>query len=223
MLPAALAAALQSFTVQLTKEIAPGVAMPTMSLGTCCGSDPSIGIRPWLAAGGVGIDTANDYNDQPAIAAALTSTGTKREAVFLTTKVPAGVGVMSSTARLDCSLDPHRSFSVLQDNLIQLKVDHVDLVLLHGPCELQGTAAAVDPAKANAAQWVGLQMALAQGLTRSIGGAARQAHVSASVPAQPSAVPTHARQECPTTTYRTWRRCSRRPRRPSRRRSISAR
>jgi diketogulonate reductase-like aldo/keto reductase len=151
------------------KEIAPGVVMPTMSLGTCCGSDPSVGVAPWLAAGGVGIDTANDYRDQPAIAAALNATGTARNKIFLTTKVPAGTGVISSTARLDCSLDPHRSLSVLQDNLEQLQMSHVDLVLLHGPCELQGATAVVDPAKANAAQWQGLQMALAQGLTRSIG------------------------------------------------------
>ena len=143
--------------------------MPTMSLGTCCGSDPSIGVAPWLAAGGVGIDTANDYRDQPAIAAALKATNVTRDKIFLTTKVPAGVGVMSSTAKLDCSLDPHRSLNVLQDNLKQLEMSHVDLVLLHGPCELQGATAAIDPAKANAAQWQGLQMALAQGLTRSIG------------------------------------------------------
>ena len=48
-------------------------------------------------------------------------------------------------------------------------MSYVDLVLLHGPCELQGAAASVDPAKANAAQWQGLQTALQQGLTRSIG------------------------------------------------------
>ena len=165
-----LTLALASYAaVPKTKEIAPGVIMPTMSLGTCCGSDPSVDVAPWLSAGGVGIDTANDYQDQPAIAAALKASGTARNKIFLTTKVPAGVGVMSSTANLDCSLDPHRSLDVLRDNLKQLQMSHVDLVLLHGPCELQGATATVDPAKANAAQWQGMQWALAQGLTRSIG------------------------------------------------------
>lgn len=25
--------------------------MPTINLGTCCGSDPGVGLAPWLAAG----------------------------------------------------------------------------------------------------------------------------------------------------------------------------
>jgi hypothetical protein len=41
-------------------EIAPGVMMPSVSLGTCCGSDPKVGIPTWFKAGGVGIDTAED-------------------------------------------------------------------------------------------------------------------------------------------------------------------
>ena len=41
-------------------EIAPGVMMPSVSLGTCCGSDPKVGIPSWFKAGGVGIDTAED-------------------------------------------------------------------------------------------------------------------------------------------------------------------
>ena len=40
-----------------TVEIAPGVHMPALSLGTCCGSEPGVGLLPWLAAGGRGIDT----------------------------------------------------------------------------------------------------------------------------------------------------------------------
>ena len=38
-------------------EIAPGVQMPALSLGTCCGSEPGVGLLPWIAAGGRGIDT----------------------------------------------------------------------------------------------------------------------------------------------------------------------
>ena len=38
--------------------------MPSVSLGTCCGSDPTVGIPAWFANGGVGIDTAEDYRDQ---------------------------------------------------------------------------------------------------------------------------------------------------------------
>jgi hypothetical protein len=35
-----------------------GKQMPALSLGTCCGSDPKVGLMPWIKAGGVGIDTA---------------------------------------------------------------------------------------------------------------------------------------------------------------------
>lgn len=35
-----------------------GRSMPAISLGTCCGSTPSVGLMPWIKAGGVGIDTA---------------------------------------------------------------------------------------------------------------------------------------------------------------------
>ena len=35
-----------------------GKSMPALSLGTCCGSNPKVGLMPWIKAGGVGIDTA---------------------------------------------------------------------------------------------------------------------------------------------------------------------
>ena len=37
-----------------TVEIAPGVMMPRINLGTCCGSDPNVGVPAWFAAGGTG-------------------------------------------------------------------------------------------------------------------------------------------------------------------------
>jgi hypothetical protein len=43
-----------------TVEIAPGVIMPSINLGTCCGSDPKVGVPSWLDAGATGIDTAFD-------------------------------------------------------------------------------------------------------------------------------------------------------------------
>ena len=49
-----------------TVEIAPGVFMPKLNLGTCCGSGPAVGMPAWFHAGGAGIDTAFDYLDEPA-------------------------------------------------------------------------------------------------------------------------------------------------------------
>jgi hypothetical protein len=68
-----------------TVEIAPGVLMPSINLGTCCGSDPKVGIPAWLAAGGSGIDTSNDYASTTDIAGVLAST--PRSAFFMTSKV----------------------------------------------------------------------------------------------------------------------------------------
>ena len=130
-----------------TVDIAPGVHMPMVNLGTCCGSDPSVGVKPWLAAGGVGIDTAWSYRDQAAIATALK--GTDRSKYFMTTKVPPG----------NASATPADAIAKLKYDLAQLGEDHVDLVLIHHPCE----------AACNAALWKGLEEALAQGLTKAIG------------------------------------------------------
>lgn len=39
-------------------ELNDGHMMPTVSLGTCCGSTPQAGLISWLAAGGVGVDSS---------------------------------------------------------------------------------------------------------------------------------------------------------------------
>lgn len=139
-----------------TVEIAKGVTMPTLSLGTCCGSDPAVGLTPWFQAGGRGIDTAWDYKDQPVIGKILKQSGSPpRNEVFILTKIPAGFG--NST---DCNPDPSIAMRYVQDDLNQLGVSQVDLVLLHAPCPTD---------KANSALWQGLEQALAAGLTRAIG------------------------------------------------------
>ena len=54
------AAAAQPIPPVPTVEIAKDVLMPKINLGTCCGSDPTVGLPAWLAYGGTGIDTAFD-------------------------------------------------------------------------------------------------------------------------------------------------------------------
>eukprot|EP00729_Bicosta_minor_P002518 gene2518-14775_t len=98
-----------------------GTMMPSVNLGTCCGSDPDIGLKPWLTearlvmgASPIGIDTAWDYKDQPQIASILESTGTKRSNVFLTTKIPTGFGNAT-----DCLADPTIVTRYMKENLAQ--------------------------------------------------------------------------------------------------------
>ena len=153
-----------------TTTIAPGVEMPWVSLGTCCGSDPGVGVTPWLAASTstfsqpvAGIDTAFDYNDQGVIAARLAAGPTPRASVFLTTKIP-GAAFLNGDPKIVC---PSRDFracalKAVKTDLAQLKMDSADLVLIHDPGLANGTAI-------SAALWQGMQDALKLGLTRSIG------------------------------------------------------
>ena len=122
-------------------------------------------LGPWLDAGGNGIDSAFDYGKlvpggkQSEVADILKARQTARDSIFVTTKIPAGLGLEPS----DCLLaTPDSALKQVQENLKELDMSYVDLVLLHAPCKVGGD-------KANAKLWAGLQMALAQNLTRAIG------------------------------------------------------
>ena len=154
-----------------TTTIAPGVDIPWVSLGTCCGSDPAVGVAPWLSASTsifgqrvASIDTAMDYNDQDVIAAQLAALKTRREDVFLTTKIPGASSVPGDDPKIECPSRDFRSCALraIKTDLAQLKMAAADLVLIHDPglANETGTTAAL---------WQGMQDALALGLTRSIG------------------------------------------------------
>ena len=140
--------------------------MPTINLGTCCGSDPKIGLTPWLATGANGIDTAWDYHDQTDIAAILKAGHVDRSTLFITTKVPAGFGNAT-----DCDPDPEITVRYVKENLAELEIDQVDLVLIHRPCQPASSSRgpSKDPVASNNALWKGAQMVLEMNLTRAIG------------------------------------------------------
>ena len=141
-----------------TVQIAPGVEMPTVSLGTCCGSSPQEGLQGWLDAGGRGIDTALNYGDQTVIAEILAKNPhIARSELFLTSKIPAGLG---GSAYCNASTAAKEAYAAVQEDVKQLNVTQVDLVLLHAPC---------DDADANNELWKGLQKAKDEHLTRAIG------------------------------------------------------
>jgi diketogulonate reductase-like aldo/keto reductase len=96
-----------------------GVEMPMMSIGTWQYDESTAEqvVKDALSVGFTHIDTANDYNNQRGIGAALQ--GVDRNSYFLTTKVPSGSA--SVTAKN------------LQANLDQLGLEYVDLVLVHFP------------------------------------------------------------------------------------------
>ena len=72
-----------------TVEIAAGVQMPVVSLGTG-GSSESLNVtdytRLWLEAGGRAIDCALGYSDAPRVQVAIAASGVPRKELFLTVR-----------------------------------------------------------------------------------------------------------------------------------------
>jgi diketogulonate reductase-like aldo/keto reductase len=181
-----------------------GKMMPRINLGTCCGSKPSIGVRPWLEAGGVGIDNAVVYKDSQDIATVLADMGINRSNIYLTSKVTSGCGLAP-----DCAADSSVSYNEVKLMLTNLNTTYLDLVLLHRPCQQAGLKcfsppvlkpfngsachgppafpAITNPDGANNALWQGLEQAQKEGLVRSIGvsnyNAAELAALKGTVPA----------------------------------------
>ncbi|KAG8463696.1 hypothetical protein KFE25_003969 [Diacronema lutheri] len=129
-------------------EIAPGVFMPYVSLGhPDDNSSTAADVEMWLREGGVGLDTAWNYHNQPLVATGIERSKRARESIFVTTKIP-------------CFEREEIALAFVLDDLRQLRTKYVDLMLLHSPCAShEGTAAS----------WRALQLALGRGLARAIG------------------------------------------------------
>lgn len=129
-----------------TKEIAPGVELPVVNIGTwLAGSkteDPKVITANWLAQGFRGVDTALVYNDQTDVAAAIEESGVPREDIFITTKIPGCAAAAAS----------------INSDLKQLNVDYIDLMLIHSPIGLSCPNT-----------WKVLEDYVSQGKLRSIG------------------------------------------------------
>ena len=123
-------------------------------LGTGSGQkgDVQKAVELWLQAGGVGFDTAYDYNDEGAISDGVAAAHKPRSGIFIETKVPC-TNYSAATAHLYA-------------NLAQLKVEHVDLVLSHhsgsvaSPCDQGGSLAET---------WRALEDFAEKGKTKAIG------------------------------------------------------
>ena len=101
-----------------------GVEMPVFGFGTYKVKDPSECERSVTTAIGAGyrlIDTAQFYDNEAAVGAAIKNCGVAREELFVTTKV-----WFRSFETEDCRAS-------LDGSLRKLGMDYLDLVLLHWP------------------------------------------------------------------------------------------
>ena len=124
-------------------------AVPALGFGTSplTGGLSSETVIAALKAGYRHIDTARKYGTEPAVGEAMRASGVPRQDIFLTTKVS------HENLRAD---DFARS---VDESLAALKVDYVDLLLVHWP----------KPAIALAETMPALAKAKRQGLARHIG------------------------------------------------------
>eukprot|EP01050_Picozoa_sp_SAG11_P008583 SAG11_NODE_766_length_7274_cov_11.526690_5_plen_282_part_00 len=110
----------------------------------------------WLAQGGRGLDTANSYNNQDQIGAAVRASGLPRSAIFITTKIYCAGNTSGAVAAIDSDLK-------------QLGVPSVDLMLIHRPYPYPGSPEQCHDVAGRAATWKGLEQAFKAGKTHAIG------------------------------------------------------
>lgn len=133
---------------QPTIKLNDGYLMPQLGLGVWQASieEAASAVTQALAVGYRSIDTAAIYKNEEGVGAALQSTSIPRDKLFITTKL-----------WNDDQGNPQRA---LENSLAKLKLDYVDLYLIHWPKPQQNQF--VDA-------WRGLIKLREQGLAKSIG------------------------------------------------------
>ena len=135
-------------------NLTPIIRMPSLNLGTCCGSSPDIGLAPWLAAQGLpgaGIDTAFGYNDQGNISRGLAALKVARPDVFILSKIDPTDAM--------CSGGAAAAVAAVKANNALLKTAYTDITLIHWPCGSFGHGSPDPNLTKTNALWVGLQQA----------------------------------------------------------------
>mmetsp|Transcript_12204 Transcript_12204/g.29581 ORF Transcript_12204/g.29581 Transcript_12204/m.29581 type:complete len:234 (-) Transcript_12204:44-745(-) len=140
-------------------EIAPGVWMPMLGLGTfrAKGENVKVAVRCALSCGYGHIDTASVYKNEEDLATVLAQHREGGGKVFITSKIsPFEMGQERATSALD---------SIRR----RLRVDCVDLVLIHWPGAAKIPPDSPQHAILRRATWRVLERELASGRCRAIG------------------------------------------------------
>jgi diketogulonate reductase-like aldo/keto reductase len=152
--------ALVSSDIIPTLEIAPGVHMPMLGLGTgppySANDTYSAAMNALQKFGYTAIDTAHNYKNQPAIAKAIRDSGVAREKVFITSKVPGSMSYQDTLATNELSLT-------------ELNTTYIDLMLVHFPCPSQPYNESKGSKKLRQVQWKAMEDFHRAGKARAIG------------------------------------------------------
>lgn len=165
-----------------TIEVSKGVHLPMLNLGGVNATlDPmypdASNYSLWLELGGRGFDTAWEYQTSGAISAAIHTSGLPRSEIFITHKIPGSLAHPCTGIKCQGFPEPppvtgHYTPAMarryLADNLKRLgtEIGHIDLLLLHEPCNYGGKFYAADEC---AAIYEVMEEALRDGTTRAIG------------------------------------------------------
>jgi 2,5-diketo-D-gluconate reductase A len=143
-----------------TRKLTAGATIPTVGFGTYKIDNDSAEavVREALAAGYRHIDTAEGYQNEEGVGAAiagfLEETSSSRDDVFITTKLWPGNPAWGMAAK-----DYDATIASLEASLERLALDHVDLYLIHAPFA----------ADLRLDQWRALVELRRRGKTRAIG------------------------------------------------------
>jgi diketogulonate reductase-like aldo/keto reductase len=139
-----------------------GVKMPVIALGTWQWDNETAhdAIKLALPLGFTHIDTAENYNNQWGVGKALA--GVPRNSFFLTSKTIPCTG----TTEEECY---NQTMSDFAGDLKALQLDHVDLMLLHGPAHRGKGKCDAAACSKDRGQWKAYQDLYKQGKARAIG------------------------------------------------------
>lgn len=99
-----------------------GIKIPRLGFGVyraAQGDETKNAVLNALEVGYRHIDTASAYGNEESVGEAIKESGLKREEIFLTTKL------------FNSDMRAHRQMDAFKESLDRLKVDYVDLYLIH--------------------------------------------------------------------------------------------
>jgi 2,5-diketo-D-gluconate reductase B len=122
------------WTDQPVAVLRSGAVMPRLGLGTwqLSPAEAREAVRAALEVGFRHIDTAQMYGNEAAVGAAIEASDVDRDDVFVTTKIA------------NDRHAPGALVASVHDSLEALRIDHVDLLLVHWPVDFDQAAATAD-------------------------------------------------------------------------------